>query len=64
MGVEAEQVGCSAIDAHNALPGIDSQHTFDHAAQHGLLLSALPANGEPSLDELFSQHSDRIGQIE
>jgi hypothetical protein len=64
VGVEAEQVGCSAIDAHDALPSIDREHTLDHAAQHGFLLSPLPTNGKPSLDELFSKHSDRVGQLE
>ena len=63
VDIEAEQIGRTLIDAHDPLPRVDREHALDHAAEHRLLLRALPADREPAFHQLVADRLDRVGQV-
>ena len=61
--VDCQQFRRGSVDADHPLSGVNGEDALDHAAQHRLLLRALPADRKPTLDELFTQRPDRLSEF-
>ena len=63
MGIDPEEVGRRAVDAHDPLTGVDGEHPLDHAPQHGLLLRPLATDRQPPFDQLATERLDGSGKL-